>query len=94
MPDKTPEGYVAVSGLPGMWYSDDTVDSRLALVPGFPLRASIAAYPSHAVPTAGTSGCFPSSPTCLFPHARTKGLRRTFNTLAIPGISRVAFGVR
>lgn len=43
-------------------------------------------------PHGGNPCGFPSSPTFLFPQARTKGLRRTFDTRAIPGISRVAFG--
>ena len=37
MPDKTPQGRAAVSGLPGAWFSDGTVDSRLAMFRGFPI---------------------------------------------------------
>jgi hypothetical protein len=51
MPDKTPQGHAAVSGLPGAWFSDATVDSRLAMVPGFPICASIPVYPGCIVPT-------------------------------------------
>jgi hypothetical protein len=51
MPDKTPHGRVAVSGPPGAWFSERTVDSSVAMVPGFPIRASIPVYPGSIVPT-------------------------------------------
>ena len=51
MPDKTPQGFVAVSGLPGAWFSDKVLGSILVPFQGFPHCASIAVYLLFVVPT-------------------------------------------
>ena len=52
MPDKTPQGRVAVSHPPGSWFSNRALDSSLALFPSFPVSASIPVYHNLVVPTA------------------------------------------
>ena len=52
MPDKTPQGRVAVSRPPGSWFSNKALDSSLASFPSFPVIASIPVYHNCVVPTA------------------------------------------
>jgi hypothetical protein len=87
MPDKTPQGLVAVTRPPDAWFSHKRVGSSLVLFPGFPICASVSAYPTSAVPTAGARWGFPSSPTPLFLHATACGLRRTFTPSPIRVLS-------
>ena len=77
MPDKTPQGHLAVARPPGAWFSHKRVGSSLVLFPGFPICASVAVYLTLAVPTSGARRGFPSSPALLFLHATACGLRRT-----------------
>jgi len=51
MPDKTPQGHAAVSGLPGTWFSAKVAGFRLVPFPGFPVIASIPGYHFSGVPT-------------------------------------------
>jgi len=95
MPDKTPQGYIAVSGPPGAWFSDATVDSRLVLFSGFPIRASIPVYPGCIVPTGFgfqrssvsglplvcLNGCI-SVPCC--PHGGTRSGLPEFSDISLP----------
>ena len=87
MPDKTPQGRLAVSRPPGSWFSGRVLGSSLVPFPSFPISASIAVYHHPAVPTSGARWGFPSSPTPLFLHATACGLRRTFTPSPIRVLS-------
>ena len=78
MPDKTPQGRVAVSRLPGACFSGRALGSSLVLFPGFPICTSIAVCHNLAVHTSGAVWGFLSSTAFLFLHAKARGLRRTF----------------
>ena len=59
MPDKTPQGFVAVSGPPGAWFSDKDLGSNIVLFLGFPIGASLAVYLLFVVPTGLDSSLVP-----------------------------------
>ena len=52
MPDKTPQGRVAVSRPPGSWFSNQELGSSVGLFPSFLMCASVAVDHHLVVPTA------------------------------------------
>ena len=78
MPDKTPQGRVAVSRLPGSCFSGKALGSSLVSFQGFAICTSIAVCHNLAVHTSGAAWGFLSSTALLFLHATACGLRRTF----------------
>jgi hypothetical protein len=88
MPDKTPQGRLAVSRPPGAGFSAKASGSSVVPCPGFPLRASIAVYLVFVVPTALDSSLVPcpgfpfGASIAVYPH-------RAVPTSGTIGASRV-----
>jgi len=85
MPDKTPQGQVAVFRLPGACFSGRALGSSLGLFPVFPIFTSIAVCHNLAVHISGAAWGFLSS-TASFPACHGLWTPTDLHTLAFQGV--------